>query len=124
GYSQVWYTGGLKVTGWAYHSTDVNRYITVVAREGDKVLASAIANQPHPALINNTSADHGFSLDLPWELGDGKTHTIHLEDDEGQSLTGSPITVFFHPEGMETLLRRQWPGKPDDPALELLIEVA
>lgn len=124
GPSQVWYSGGLKVTGWACHATDTNRHVTVVAREGSNIIAQAVANQPHPALVNQESADHGFSLDLPWELGDGKTHTVHVEDDEGKPLSGSPITVFFHPEGLETLLRRQWPGKADDPALELLIEVA
>ena len=124
GPSQVWYPGGLKVTGWACHAMDPHRHVTVVAREGNDIIAQALANQPHPALVNQESADHGFSLDLPWELGDGKTHTIHIEDDEGQPLAGSPITVFFHAEGLETLLRRQWPGKADDPALELLVEVA
>lgn len=124
GFSQVWYPGGLKVTGWACHATDSRRHVTVVAREGDTIIASTVANQLHPALINQESADHGFSLDLPWELGDGKARTVHLEDDEGQPLAGSPITVFFHPEGLETLLSRQWPGQPDDPALELLIDIA
>lgn len=124
GLSQVWYPGGLKVTGWACHATEPNRHVTVVAREGEGIIAQAVANQPHPALVNQESADHGFSLDLPWELGDGKTHTVHIEDDEGKPLAGSPITVFFHAEGLETLLRRTWPGKPDDPALELLVEVA
>lgn len=123
GLSQVWYPGGLKVTGWACHATDTSRHIIVVAREGDNIIAQAIANLPHPALVNQNSADHGFSLDLPWELGDGKTHTIHIEDDEGQPLSGSPITVLFYPEGLETLLRRQWRGTPDDPALELLINL-
>lgn len=124
GFSQVWYTGGLKVTGWAYHINDAKRHITVVAREGDKVLTTTVANQLHPALIHHESADHGFSLDLPWELSDGKAHTIHLEDEDGEPLAGSPITVFFHPEGLEPLLRRQWPGKLNEPALKLLIEVA
>lgn len=124
GPSQVWYPGGLKVTGWACHATDTNRHVTVVARKGSNIIAQAVANQPHPALVNQESADCGFSLDLPWELSDGKTHTIHIEDDGGRPLFGSPITVFFHPETLETLLRRQWPGKPNDPALELLIEVA
>ena len=124
GASQVWYPGGLKVTGWAWDTAAPTRHVTVTARVGERIVAQASASNPHPALVYRPTADHGFSLDLPWELADGNVHTVHLENDLGEALTGSPITVCTLPEGMEALLRRLWPGQPDDPSLQLLIRLA
>ncbi|MBU4609707.1 glycosyltransferase [Achromobacter sp. GG226] len=124
GHSQVWYPGGLAVTGWAWDPDAPERHIDVVALKDGKVIARSTANRPHPALIHRDSAEHGFLLDLPWALADGEVHTVALQDDQGRPLAGSPITVCTLPEGMQALLRRHWPGKPDDPELALMLRLA
>ncbi|MCQ4321754.1 glycosyltransferase family 2 protein [Stutzerimonas stutzeri] len=109
--TQAWYTGGLKIKGWAWDPDAPSRHVTVQAREGLRQLVTATANQPHPALIGRSTADHGFDIDLPWELADGQAHEIHLETDHGTPLTGSPIRLCLHPEGFAALLHRLWPAQ-------------
>lgn len=102
--SQVWFNGGLRVTGWARDTSAPHRLVEVIAREGDTVLARTQAGHPHFALANLTSWEHGFRLDLPWSLADGKLHTVHIENQEGQPLAGSPIQVCYAASGVGTLL--------------------
>lgn len=102
--SQVWYSGGLQVTGWARDASDPKKVLEVIAREGETVLARTHAGHPHFALANLTSSEHGFRLDLPWSVADGKPRTVHIEDLEGRPLAGSPIQVCYHAAGMGSLL--------------------
>ncbi|WP_462381115.1 glycosyltransferase family 2 protein [Pseudomonas sp. Marseille-QA0892] len=108
--SQVWHTGGLKIKGWAWDPASPPRHVSVSAREGLHHIASGIANRLHPALIDRTTADHGFDIDLPWALADGCLHTIHIETDEGIPVTGSPIQLCVHPEGLAALVQKFWPS--------------
>ncbi|GAA5233041.1 glycosyltransferase [Verticiella sediminum] len=124
GHSQVWYPGGLKVTGWVWDPDAPDRTVEVIAYENGKPVARAQAGNPHPALVYQPDANHGYSLDLPWSMADGEVHLVELRDDRDRPLVGSPITVCTLPEGMEALLRRHWPGKADDPELALLLRLA
>lgn len=122
--SQVWHTGGLRVSGWAFDANEPNRAVTITVREGTKVLVSAQANQLHHALAYKASRHHGFELDLPWDLADGQVHTLHVQNDLGEALSGSPLTLCCWPEGVEALLRSNAAAIGDDAKAQLLAAVA
>ena len=102
--TQGWSNGGLKIRGWAWDPSEPSRHVTITAREGSKQLLKTVANRQHYSLIDRPTSDHGFDLDLPWQLADGKPHEIHLETDTGESLTGSPFQICVHAEGFAALL--------------------
>ena len=122
--SQVWHTGGLKVSGWAFDAADPNRAVKVTVREGTEILATVTADRLHHALAYKASRKHGFELDLPWALADGKVHTLEVQNDLGQSLSGSPLTLCCWPEGLEALLRNNAASVGDEAKVELLAKVA
>ncbi|MFK4136212.1 glycosyltransferase [Pseudomonas luteola] len=123
--SQVWYGGGLTVGGWVWDDAEPHRTVEIRARKDDRIIARTMAGRWHPALIYRPDANHGYSLDLPWELADGEKHEIHLESDTGQRLNGSPITVCCRPEGLGSLVKLHWPkGEEPDAAQELLLSLA
>lgn len=122
--SQAWFSGGLQIVGWVWDPVTPDRHVEVSVREGGQVLVRAIANQRHPALASRPSDDHGFTIDLPWSLADGKRHELFLESDRGHSLTDSPISVCCHPEGLAALVDRLWPEVDADPARALLVNLA
>lgn len=122
--SQVWHTGGLRVSGWAFDASEPNRAVTITIREGTNVLVTAQADRLHHALAYKASRNHGFELDLPWDLADGKVHTLHVQNDLGEPLSGSPLTLCCWPEGVEALLRSNAAAVGDEAKLALLAEVA
>ncbi|MEB2869662.1 glycosyltransferase family 2 protein [Pseudomonas rhizosphaerae] len=122
--SQVWHTGGLKVSGWAFDATDPNRVVTITIREDTNVLVTAKADRLHHALEYKASRNHGFDLDLPWHLADGKTHTLHVQNDLGEALSGSPLTLCCWPEGVESLLRSNAATVDDETKVALVAGVA
>lgn len=122
--SQVWHTGGLKVSGWAFDAADPNRAVEITVRKGTEVLATVIADRLHHSLTHKASRKHGFELDLPWALADGKVHTLEVQNDLGQPLSGSPLTLCCWPEGVEALLRSNVPSIGDEAKVELLAKVA
>lgn len=123
--TQVWYNGGLKLKGWAWDPDSPTRHVGIRVYQGQNLLLNGLADQLHPALAYRSTADHGFDLDIPWELADGQTHQLRVETDMGTPLTGGPITLCLHPEGFETLLRRLWPiQETSQPPLPLLTRLA
>lgn len=120
--SQVWHTGGLRISGWSWDAQDPRRHVQITVREDSRIVGQATCDTHHQALVYRATSDHGFSLDLPWELADGKLHTLHVENDLGQPLSGSPIQLCCWPEGLEGLLK-QHNHAPDEQALALLTEV-
>jgi len=121
--TQVQYRGGLKLKGWAWDPEAPTRHVTIQVREGERLLLTGMADRPHPNLTNRPTSDHGFDLDLPWELADGQPHELHIETDKGMPLSGSPVRLCQHPEGLATLLQRHWP-QPTDDALPLLARLS
>ena len=122
--SQLWHTGGLKVSGWAYDATDPHRSVTVTVRKGTEILAKVTADRVHHALTYKASRKHGFELDLPWVLADGQVHTLDIINDLGQPLSGSPLTLCCWPEGLEALLRSNVATIGNEAKVELLAKVA
>lgn len=122
--SQVWYGGGLVVGGWVWDDTTPGRHVEVRARLGDQVVARCQADLHHPALIYRADANHGYSLELPWHFGDGERREVHIEDDQGRPLLGSPITVCCHAEGLGALVAAHWPEQADQAPRDLLIRLA
>lgn len=122
--SQVWHTGGLKVSGWAFDANDPNRTVTVTVRKGTEVVATVAADRLHHALTYKASRKHGFELDLPWALADGQVHSLEVTNDLGQPLSGSPLTLCCWPEGVEALLRHNAASVGDEAQVELLAKVA
>lgn len=122
--SRVYYSGGLRLSGWVWDPAAPDRHVGVQARSDGQLVAHGRADQPHPELSKHSTLDHGFTLDLPWELADGQLHQIDLVTDQGQALTPLPIRLLEHPHGLRDLLARHWPGAPDDPALQCLLTLA
>ncbi|WP_426143397.1 glycosyltransferase family 2 protein [Pseudomonas sp. DWP3-1-2] len=121
--SQVWHTGGLRISGWSWDPEAPQRHVHITLREDSRVIGRMVCDTHHQALVYRTTSDHGFSFDLPWELADGKLHTLHVENDLGQPLSGSPIHLCCWPEGLEGLLK-QHDHAPDEHTLALLTQVA
>lgn len=111
--TRVYHSGGLCLKGWAYDPANPGQVLSIRARMGDTIYGTATAEQPAPALVHMADADHGFTIDLPWSLADGETREIVVETTNGQPLTGSPITLCGHPEGLEALIRQHWPKGGD-----------
>ncbi|MBI6941494.1 glycosyltransferase [Pseudomonas putida] len=121
--SQVWHSGGLRVGGWCWDPKAPNRHVEVTVRKGDQVVGQAICNEHNQALAYRATSDHGFAIDLPWELADGKVHELEIVNDLGQQLAGSPIRLCCWPEGIEGLIRQLDPAQ-NAATLELLSAVA
>lgn len=122
--SQVWHNGGLRLSGWSWDPDEPQRHVQVTVREDDRLLGRASCDIHHQALVYRSTSDHGFSLDLPWELADGKLHTLHIENDLGHPLSGSPIKLCCWPEGLEGLLKQHDQHGPDEQTFALITEVA
>jgi GT2 family glycosyltransferase len=121
--SQVWHSGGLRIGGWSWDPEAPQRHVHITIREDSRVLGQVACDTHHQALVYRATSDHGFSFDLPWELADGKLHTLHVENDLGQPLSGSPIKLCCWPEGLEGLLK-QHDHAPDEQTLALLTQIA
>ena len=121
--SQVWHTGGLRVGGWCWDPKSPNRHVAVTVREDYRVVSQVICNEHNQALVYRATSDHGFTIDLPWELADGKLHVLEITNDLGQALAGSPIRICCQPEGIEGLLQ-QLDSANDSATLALLTQIA
>lgn len=121
--SQVWHTGGLRISGWAWDPQAPQRRVVIRVREGDRQVAQAMCDQHSQALAYRDSSDHGFVVDLPWALADGKPHTLSIESESGEPLAGSPITLCCAPEGIEGLVK-QLSAHHDEALLDVIEAVA
>ncbi|KTC63924.1 glycosyl transferase [Pseudomonas fluorescens ABAC62] len=121
--SQVWHSGGLRLGGWSWDPDAPQRHVQITVREGSQVLGQVTCNTHHQALVYRASSDHGFSFDLPWEMADGKLHTLDIENDLGHPLSGSPITLCCWHDGLEGLLKLHQRA-PTEQSMALLTQVA
>lgn len=96
--------GALRLHGWAIDTMDETRTVTVRAYLDGQLLAEAPANLTHPALRSHEVGQHGFTLDLPPSLGDGRSHSVRVVDEKGNALNGSPLTVCCYAAGAKSLL--------------------
>lgn len=112
--SQVFSDGGLRLLGWAMDARQEARPLSIRAFVDDKLVAHTQANQVHPALGSYHVGSHGFTLDLPLVMADGRQHTVRVVDDNGTPLNGSPVTVCCYPGGAKALLPQQVNGPLTD----------
>lgn len=96
--------GGLRLHGWAIDSANPRRNVTVNAYVGHERVATAVAALDHPALRSHEVGAHGFTLDLPRELADGRLHEVRVVDGQGNPLGGSPVSVCCFGAGLRALL--------------------
>ncbi|MFS2065974.1 glycosyltransferase family 2 protein [Duganella sp. CT11-72] len=106
----VYGDGGLRLHGWSRHPY-LPQTQTVQAFVGALLVAGARADRFYPHLRGQAAERHGFQLELPVELADGKPHSVRVVDQDGVPLNGSPVTVCCHASGLRALL------PPDQPAL-------
>lgn len=102
--SKVFGDGGLRLHGWALDAANPRRKLVVHAYLGHERVASAGATLEHAALRSHEVGAHGFTLDLPLSLADGRVHEVRVVDDQGQPLGGSPVQVCCLGAGMRALL--------------------
>ncbi|HEU4853587.1 MAG TPA: glycosyltransferase [Telluria sp.] len=102
--SNVAGNGALRLHGWAVDTRDERRTVTVSAYCGSRKVAESKANLNLPGLRSKDIGQHGFTLDLPLDLGDGRLHEIRVVDEAGIPLNGSPVTICTFAEGMRSLL--------------------
>ena len=121
--SQVWHTGGLRIGGWCWDPKEPSRHMEVTIREGGHLIGRALCNEHNQALAYRATSDHGFAIDLPWALADGRVHELDIVNDIGQPLAGSPVRLCCWPEGVEGLLQQLEPAH-DGAMVALLTEVA
>lgn len=102
--SHVFGEGGLRLQGWAPPAFPGAGARTVRAYVGADLLAEARADVTLPFLRGHVAERHGFQLDLPPALADGRPHSVHVVDQDGQPLGGSPLAVCCHAEGALALV--------------------
>lgn len=108
--SNVFSDGALRLHGWATDSRDETRALTVRAFIDNQQIAETIANLEHPTLRSFDVGTHGFSLDLPLELADGRAHKVRVVDENGNALNGSPLTVCCYAASGRALLQPEKNG--------------
>lgn len=112
--SQVFGDGSLRVHGWARDAADPKRRLAVHAYLGNERIASTVAMLDHAALRSHEVGAHGFTLDLPLSLADGRLHQVRIVDDQGKPLGGSPVQVCCLGAGMRALLPEGQAGAAAD----------
>ncbi|WPL18678.1 mycofactocin system glycosyltransferase [Thiorhodovibrio winogradskyi] len=117
---QVYYLGGLRLSGWLYDPADWDRVLSIRIREGTRILAEPAADQPERTLSDRPNSNHGFRIDLPWALADGSLHHLEVETEDGKPLPGSPLQLLELPDSFIGLLRRHWFPLADPAAARLL----
>ena len=107
--SRVYYAGGLKLVGWALPDAGAIGPKAVQVIEGETRIAQVHADQHVGFLSNRTEQGHGFEVDLPWSMADGKRHLLEVLDLEGSPIKGSPLEVCVSETSMASLVRDSWP---------------
>jgi hypothetical protein len=84
--------------GWAWDASRPNVAIKVDVYDGEKLLATTIADGPRGDLKTAGKGDgnHAFNYPLPSSLRDGQSHTISVRYSGTKTdLPGSPKTLVF-----------------------------
>jgi len=121
---RLFHAGGLKVLGWAWGGAEDQGFKRVVVYEGEgakaRELARVTANQSLSILASKPEQGHGFVIDLPWFLADGRCHHLQVVTENGEPIDGSPIEVCITANTLTGLI--QDTGRLND-RLEALLPV-
>ncbi|NHZ64920.1 glycosyltransferase family 2 protein [Massilia genomosp. 1] len=102
--NQVSSDGGLRLQGWACPLFSGAAVRLVRAYEDERMLAETRAAKTMPGLRGSPAEQTGFQLDLPAELADGRRHVVHVVDENGIALNGSPVTICCALNGASALI--------------------
>lgn len=83
-----------QISGWIARSDDPSRRCVVLVKDGERVVARAVAEQFRADLAQAGIGDgfHAFSVKTPRVLLDGAEHLIEIvEQETGAALSGAPI---------------------------------
>ena len=87
------------IEGWGIDHSEPKTPIVVSAMYGDEIVAKVVADLKDAKLskkLGKANCHHGFSLELPKNLGDGKKRNIKLVVSPwGFDLIGSPVECKF-----------------------------
>jgi len=87
------------IKGWGVDHSETKTPIVVSAMYGDEIIAKVVADLKDARLskkLGKANCHHGFSLELPKNLGDGKKRNIRLVVSPwGFDLIGSPVECKF-----------------------------
>nr|WP_314859040.1 glycosyltransferase [uncultured Undibacterium sp.] len=115
--SKVFSDNALCLLGWCLDARDADKHKEVHAFLGGRLIAKTKADLLHPALRLYGIGSHGFELNLPLELADGREHQVRVTDALGNELNGSPISVCCHVSGGRALI-----DSSREPVLAQLLE--
>jgi len=103
---EVQWIGGLRFIGALHPSAHMRKVRAIL--NGD-VIAEADAEiwQNNGQLGEAARALPAFSLQMPDHLADGAVHRIHIVDENGRDLPGSPLGFVAFPDGLSNLLAAQ-----------------
>lgn len=99
--SKVEGDGALRLYGWARSPTHAAQPLTVYAYVGQQRVAEARADHPLPA--HPELGNHGFQLNLPASVADGRLQSVRVVDQHGEQLNGSPINICCTLSGLPAL---------------------
>jgi len=103
---EVQWIGGLRFIGAVHPSGQARKVRAILNGE---VIAEAEAEiwQNNGQLGDAARALPAFSLHMPDHLADGAVHRIHIVDENGRDLPGSPLGFVAFPDGLSNLLAAQ-----------------
>lgn len=99
---QIYLCQGLILSGWARDPENPDRSISLYAWENNKRIAATSASQRY--WRPDSATRHGFNLYLPLDLADGEVHNVHIRDEKGRDLPGSPVKIRTIPNTISELL--------------------
>ena len=99
----VFSDGALRLLGWVLDEQNQQRKLKVQAWHEQELLCQTQADLEHPSLRGYGIGKHGFQLELPLHLADGKARDIRVQDEDGVELAGSPIRLCFYASGLRDL---------------------
>lgn len=106
---------GLELAGWAIDKQDTTKIVRLFAKVNEKTVAETLAcgRRYRP----EQGDGHGFILSLPLYLADGQEHLVHIEDEKGHPVPGSPIRVCTLPQNPSGWLQAQNRFDPAEKAI-------
>jgi len=107
---------GLTITGWVLDPARSEQKLRIFASVDDEAVANTVAAAHFYRL--GLADGHGFRLELPQSLADGKSHVVTLKDENGRRLPGSPFRVRSMAQNAAHWLKNQ--KKIDKPLQEML----
>lgn len=110
---------GLRIGGWAVDAGSRDEKLRIYAViDGKKIADTAAAERCYrPAIADG----HGFGLELPPEYANGKSHVVHVQDEHGRPVPGSPVRVRSLQKKTSEWLKEQ--KSINRPAQELLVDL-